>query len=185
MRKRRGFVAIAVGAALLVSAPLAFAHIERASYWPSPAFDGDVNPAAGGQVPKTRGLFSALDAKPPGKTRVVCQGKNSLKKLRGALKVAQTRGYKLRLSGKRKHIGEKKAERLLDFNERLFEKCNFDSIQDAVNAAGNNDRIVVMPGVYTEPDSRAAPTNDPKCADLLEENDESETDALSYAYHLK
>ena len=42
-----------------------------------------------------------------------------------------------------------------------------------------------MPGTYTEPESRAAPTNDPKCASLLEENDEEETDALSYAYHLQ
>ena len=74
---------------------------------------------------------------------------------------------------------------MLEFNERLLAKCNFDSIQDAVDKARNNDRIVIMPGIYTEPESRAAPTNDPSCASLLEENDESQTNALSYAYHLQ
>ena len=59
---------------------------------------------------------------------------------------------------------------------------------DAVNASGNNDRVVVMPGIYTEPKSRAAPTNDPKCDGLEEMNDRSDgmgglqTGALSYAY---
>ena len=184
MRKRRGFVAIAIGAAMLVSAPLAFAHIERASYWPDPGVDNAVKGGAGGKVPKTRSLFSALDKKQRGDTRVVCQGRSSLKALKKDLKAAQ-RGYHLRLSDKRKQIGPKKAEDLLEFNQRLLRKCKFDSIQDAVDAAGNNDRIVIMPGSYTEPDSRAAPTNDPSCASLLEENDESQTDALSYAYHLK
>ncbi len=119
-----------------------------------------------------------------GDTRVVCQGRSSLKALKKDLKAAQ-KGYHLRLSDKTKEIGEKKAADLLEFNQRLFRKCKFDSIQDAVDASGNNDRVVVMPGTYTEPDSRAAPTNDPACADLLEENDEEQTEALSYAYHLK
>ena len=185
MNKKRGFVAIAVGTALLVSAPVALAHIERASYWPNPAFDGDVNPAAGGKVPKTRDLFSALEPKPPGKTRVVCQGKSSLKRLHKAVGTAQDRGYKLRANSKRKFIGPKKAERYIELNQRLLAKCNFDSIQDAVDKAKNNDRIVIMPGIYTEPESRAAPTNDPSCAHLLELNDESQTNALSYAHHLQ
>jgi Right handed beta helix region len=184
VKKGQGFVAIGVVAGLLLSAPLAYAHIERASYWPNPAADTAVKGGAGGKVPKTRSLFNALDKKPAGKTRVVCQGGSSMKKLKKDLKKAQ-KGYRLRLSDKKKRIGEKKAENLLEFNKRLFRKCNFDSIQDAVDAAGNNDRIVIMPGTYTEPDSRAAPTNDPKCASLLEENDEAETDALSYKYHLE
>ena len=33
--------------------------------------------------------------------------------------------------------------------------------------AHNNDRIVVMPGVYSEPHSRKQPTHDPKCQKYL------------------
>ena len=124
---------------MLVSAPLAFAHIERASYWPDPGVDNAAKGGAGGKVPKTRSLFSALDKKPRGETRVVCQGRSSLKALKKDLEAAQ-KGYHLRLSDKRKEIGEKKAEDLLEFNQRLLRKCKFDSIQDAVDASGNNDR---------------------------------------------
>ena len=78
--RRRGFVAILVGAGLLVSAPVALAHIERASYWPNPGAEKAGKAKAGGKVPKTRSLFTALDKEPLGKTRVVCQGKSSLRK---------------------------------------------------------------------------------------------------------
>jgi hypothetical protein len=183
--RRRGLVAILVGTGLLISAPVALAHIERASYWPNPGAEKAGKAKAGGKVPKTRSLFTALDKKPVGKTRVVCQGKSSLKRANKSIGNALKRGFKLRLSDKRKRIGEKKAERLREMNQKLLAKCNFDQIQDAIDASKNNDRVVVMPGIYTEPDSRAAPTNDPSCASLLEENDESSTNALSYAYHLK
>src|SRR4029453_2158143 len=47
--------------------------------------------------------------------------------------------------------------------------CAYDSVQQAVFAAGNNDRIVIMPGLYEEPQARSAPENDPKCVpDLLQ-----------------
>src|SRR5205807_1410013 len=39
-----------------------------------------------------------------------------------------------------------------------------------------------MPGLYTEPVSRAAPTNDPACAQYKIKNDRGETGAVSYAY---
>ena len=55
------------------------------------------------------------------------------------------------------------AHALLDLNRRLYSRCRFRSIQEAVNASGNNDRVVIMPGLYTEPESRAAPTFDPAC----------------------
>ena len=42
-----------------------------------------------------------------------------------------------------------------------------------------------MPGVYTEPESRRAPTNDPACASLKQQNDEQSNGALSYAYQSK
>jgi hypothetical protein len=50
-----------------------------------------------------------------------------------------------------------------------------------VNDSGNNDRIVIMPGTYTEPDSLAKPENDPACADLRSDSDHG-TGAVSYRY---
>ncbi|MGH3368680.1 MAG: right-handed parallel beta-helix repeat-containing protein, partial [Nocardioidaceae bacterium] len=44
--------------------------------------------------------------------------------------------------------------------------------------------VVVMPGVYTEPTSRAAPTNDPSCDQYEVANDEGQTGAVSYAYQV-
>jgi hypothetical protein len=77
------------------------------------------------------------------------------------------------------------------FNLELLAQCNYNSIQRAVNDSGNNDRVVVMPGVYTEPESRAVPDyksqnapewqNNP-CKDLVERNDTGSTGALSYRY---
>lgn len=206
--KRNLTVISAVVAAFLVAAPVALAHIERASYWPSPAYDGSITPATGGQIPKARSLFSALDKKAPGDTKVVCQGEvpdppkgggeeaqaqylkqlrrhRSYKRLKNAVGVARHRGFKIRLSARRKTISQDQAQRLLDFNLKLLEHCGFSSIQDAVNAAGNNDRIVIMPGLYTEPKSRAAPSHDATCADLVQDDDQGETQALSYAYHLR
>ena len=119
MKKGQGCIAVGVVVGLLLSAPLAYAHIERASYWPEPGVDAAVKGGAGGKVPKTRSLFSALDKKPAGKTRVVCQGGSSMKALNKDLKKAQ-KGYKLRLSDKKKTIGEKKAEDLLEYNQRLL-----------------------------------------------------------------
>src|SRR5262249_56149177 len=74
-RHRHGVVglAIAIAAAAMLVPALAFGHIERASYWPNPAPDTSVKPPAGGSVPAIRNLYSALDQKKPGKTRVVCQ----------------------------------------------------------------------------------------------------------------
>ena len=166
-------IAIALcGAAVLVPT-LASAHVERASYWPDPA----------GSVPKVKPLASAL-TKPKGKTRVVCKG-NSLARLRKSIRHAKKVGYKNRPTEKRRHLSKRQARRLLSINRRLKRLCKFHSIQAAVNASGNNDRVVIMPGTYTEPKSRKAPTNDPKCDGLEETNDKGNTGALSYAYQLK
>jgi Right handed beta helix region len=183
--KRSGGVrplALAIGAAALLALPsLASAHIERASYWPAPAPDTSVNPPAGGAVPELRSLYTALDTKPPGDTRVVCQP-DSLQGLDASLAAAQTTGYKLRVSQPPIRVSSKEARKLRSFNERLSDACTYDSIQAAVTASGNNDRVVIMPGLYTEPASRAAPTHDPACQDYLETNDRGATGALSYKY---
>jgi hypothetical protein len=183
--KRSGGVrslALAIGAAALLALPgLASAHIERASYWPDPAPDTSVSPPAGGAVPELRSLYTALDTKPPGDTHVVCQP-DSLQRLDASLAAAQTTGYKLRVSQPPIRVSSKEARKLRSFNERLSDACTYDSIQAAVTASGNNDRVVIMPGLYTEPASRAAPTHDPACQDYLETNDRGATGALSYKY---
>ena len=63
------------------------------------------------------------------------------------------------------------ARRLANINRRLFARCKFHQIQTAVFASHNNDRIVVMPGVYTEPRSRRQPTHDPRCKKYLSDTD--------------
>ena len=39
-------------------------------------------------------------------------------------------------------------------NRQLKEECGYRSVQQAVLESGNNDRVVIMPGVYTERRSR-------------------------------
>jgi hypothetical protein len=200
-RHRRGtlIVAIAIAAAAMLVPALASAHIERASYWPNPAPDTSVNPPAGGKVPEIRKLLSALNKKQPGKNLVVCQQvpskktrkKGSAKKLaknpsmKAAIKdikAARKKGYKLRESQPPIKISKKRAKKLRKLNTKLLRRCRFDSIQDAVNAAGNNDRVEIMPGLYTEPESRAKPTDDPACDQYEITNDENQAGAVSYAY---
>jgi hypothetical protein len=62
--------------------------------------------------------------------------------------------------------------------------CRFKEIQPAVNASGNNDRVVVMPGIYTEPTARKAKTFDPACDKYERNNEFGDPGALSYEYHL-
>src|SRR5439155_711062 len=56
-------------------------------------------------------------------------------------------------------------------NRAFAKRCAYHSLQAAVFDSHNNDRIVVMPGVYTEPKSRKQPTKDPKCAKYLTDTD--------------
>jgi len=315
---RRLALALSLAAAMVVLPAAAFAHVERASYWPDADADSADGQPAGGAVPVARDLFTALDEGAVGETRVVCQGgeavpyraaqplsqrqpqsvnqrldlpvsqaeverlerklnktrrgKNRAKKkgftkkvtkkkkqirklsdllaeakriyeaalaaeqaarLAGASELQQqlaaeqaaqqaaaqqdaeeqsardeyeqelmdhpsmerldaqldsavANGYELRPSEPRIPVSQGQADRLWDFNARLLAACSFDSIQDAVNASGNNDRVVVMPGIYTEPESRAVPSHpadaDNPCKDMYEENDTGNTGALSYRY---
>ncbi len=193
--------AIFVAAIAVLVPSLALAHIERASYWPDPAPDKSVRPAAGGKVPAVRKLFSALNKKQPGTTRVVCQqvpskklrkhgsvkelsANKSIKALNKDIKAAK-KGYKLRESQPAIKLSKKKAKKLRKFNISLLRRCSYDSIQAAVTASHNNDRVEVLPGLYTEPRSRRAPTDDPKCASLRITNDKNQAGALSYAYQFK
>jgi hypothetical protein len=163
---------------LLVPA-FASAHVERASYWPDPAPDCSISPCAGGAVPKARTLASSLDT--PATTKVVCQP-DSLTRVQQSIDNAVNNGYVVRPTQPRKKITATEGSTLLDLNKKLNKRCKFSSIQAAVNASGNNGRVVIMPGLYTEPASRAAPTHDPACAQYAITNDRGETGALSYAW---
>ena len=197
--RRYLLAATAIAAVAVLLPAFALGHIERASYWPDPAPDTSVKPAAGGSVPAVRKLFSALEKKKPGKTRVVCPNppskkvrKNAsdkklsknktIKQLNKSIKKARKNGYKLRESQPPLKLKKKKAKKLRAFNLKLLRQCQYKSIQDAVTAAHNNDRIEIMPGLYTEPKSRAKPTNDPACDQYKITNDKNQAGAVSYAY---
>src|SRR5258707_7896614 len=104
--------ALFIASLLCVSAP-AFAHIERPSYWPDPAPDASVKPAAGGAVPKARSLASALAR--GSKTLVVCKP-DSLVQVRADLAAARTKGYRLRPTQPLIRISARQARRLRSIN---------------------------------------------------------------------
>jgi hypothetical protein len=168
--------------ALCLGAATAFAHVERPSYFPDPAPDTSVKPAAGGAVPKIRSLTSALNRKLPGDTHVVCQP-DSLQRALRQIRRAERNGYYVRPADDRT-VSPRLARWVERANRLLFKRCKYDEIQPAVTAARNNDRVVIMPGVYTEPTARKAPTQDPACAKYKVNGDKpgTEGEALSYAY---
>ena len=186
--KRRSVSITAAAAAAVLGLPaLAFAHLERPSYWPDPAPDTTVSPAAGGEVPDARSLASAVSGRGPGKVLVVCQGddgEQSLDALRSSLREARSKGFHLRPSQPKIRLSRRQASRLLEINRDLAERCEYDSVQKAVNDAGNNDRVVIMPGLYDEPQSRSAPENDPKCNPGLLQRDASGDLTPSYEYQV-
>jgi hypothetical protein len=133
-------------------------------------------------VPTPRTLASAVTTD-RNTTRVVCQ-KDSYKLAQSSIGSALRHGYVLRPSQPRVTVTATEAHALLDTNRRLYQRCRFSSIQDAINQSGNNDRVVVMPGLYTEEESRAAPTHDPACSQYLITNDHGDAQALSYKYQV-
>jgi hypothetical protein len=161
---------------------IASAHVERPSYWPDPAPDCSIKPCTGGAVPAPRTLASALDRKKPGRTRVVCQP-NSLKLLKASVARAEKSGYDVRPTDHRS-LSKKQGKRLIAINTKLYALCKFREIQPAVTASHNNDRVVVMPGLYTEPTSRAQPTHDPACKQYQTHSDSGDPGAVSHAYQL-
>jgi hypothetical protein len=159
---------------------IALAHVERTSYWPDPRPDTSVKPAAGGAVPKARSLASALNKKARGNTRVVCQ-RGSLSRLRHSIRRAERSGFNDRPTEPLRKLKKKAGKRLLRINQRLYKRCHYHQIQPAVSASHNNDRVVVMPGIYTEPKSRAVPAFPKQCEQYRTESDHG-SGAVSYAY---
>jgi hypothetical protein len=166
----------------LLSAAVASAHVERPAYFPDPAAEKAGGVSAGGEIPKIRSLASALNKKLPGTTRVVCQS-NSLTLVKQSIAKARKSGYEIRPTDKRS-LSKKSGDRLMKLNRKLKKLCKYKEIQPAVTASGNNDRVVIMPGLYLEPTARAKPTNDEACQKFRTNGDKpgEEGNALSYAY---
>src|SRR5436190_14762249 len=170
-------VCVSVGVLFVPAA--ASAHIERPAYWPDPAADCSISPCAGGKVPKPRSLSSALKPSRTGKTRLVCQ-KDSMSRLLNSVGAARKQGWNDRPTQPLRKMSLTQARTFTQLNRKFLKRCRYDSIQDAVSASHNNDRIVIMPGVYTEPKSRARPTNDPACEKFKQ--DSADGAGLSYRY---
>jgi hypothetical protein len=171
-----------MAATAMLCAP-AMAHIERTAYWPDPRPDPGVTPAAGGAVPKIRSLGSALDTSAHGTTRVVCQS-DSLARAERDIATARDKGFRLRPSEERRKLSASSARALLSINRSLARRCTYDEIQPAVTASRNDDRIVIMPGVYTEPTARKTPSLPPEC-DQYRTTSEKGKGAVSYEYQYR
>jgi hypothetical protein len=169
---------MAASLGILLVPAFASAHVERASYWPDPAPDCTISPCAGGVIPTPRSLSSAATNSA---TKVVCQP-DSMRRLQDSIKKAQTTGYVIRPSQGVETITTGEGKTLLNVNRKLAKRCTYNSIQDAVSASGNNGRVVIMPGLYIEKDSRSAPTHDPACAQYGINNDRGDSGALSYKW---
>ncbi|MEO8093067.1 MAG: right-handed parallel beta-helix repeat-containing protein [bacterium] len=184
---RSVIVAATTTAALLALPALALGHLERPSYWPDPAPDNTVSPAAGGEVPTARSLASLATGAGSGDVLVACKGEDgaeSLALLRESVDEAHKRGYQLRPSQPKTKLSKQEADQLLQVNATLAQQCQYDSVQGAVFDAGNNDRIAIMPGLYEEPESRSAPENDPTCNPSLLQEDASGDLTPSYEYQV-
>jgi hypothetical protein len=160
----------------------ASAHVERPSYWPDPAADCSVTPCAGGETPKIRTLASALEPSKASETRVVCQS-NSLELVKESIARAKVDGYYIRPTDHRS-FSDDEAKALLHVNTQLFARCKYNEIQPAVTDSGNNDRVVVMPGLYEEHTSRSKPTHDPACDLYKMKADSGDPGALSHDYQI-
>jgi hypothetical protein len=176
---RRLFACLVTLLAFVCCAGTALAHVERTAYWPDPRPDDSVTPPAGGKVPKARSLASALDKSKPGTTRVVCQP-NSMKLLRVELGLARRDGVTLRPT-QTIRFSKKSARSLVAVNRKLFAMCRYSEIQPAVNDSHNNNRVVIMPGVYGELNSRAVPAFPPQC-DKYRTTSDHGAGAVSYEY---
>ncbi|HEX4759220.1 MAG TPA: right-handed parallel beta-helix repeat-containing protein [Thermoleophilaceae bacterium] len=180
---RRVAISVLVVVGVLLIPATALSHIERNSYWPNAAPDASVHPAAGGKVPKPRSLTSAAHRHKGTHVRVVCKPK-SLKSAYQSIRTARKRGVRIRPSVPAARISAKQARRLKKLNRYFFKKCKYRNIQKAVFRSRNNDRIVVMPGLYTEDPSRKKLKNDPRCAQYRVKSDKG-ANAASYEYQVK
>ena len=110
---------------------------------------------------------TAVTGKGAGKVRVVCQGKGGRKSL--AWSQVDRQGAQARLpdpaqpAQAQAHPQARRAS-CCGRTPRWRASASTTRSSRRSTASGNNDRVVVMPGRYTEPTSRKQPLNDPRCA---------------------
>ena len=141
---RKGLSLAVVFASLFFAlASTALGHSERTTYFPNfdtrtQKFDPPPEVGPPGSVPAYRSRGTAL---------VVCKG-DSLSRIRRLPRSTRAqRAVRAR-------------------NIRYLRSCRFRHIQQAVNAARNSTRILVLPGVYREEPSLRSPVDDPRCKDM-------------------
>lgn len=159
---RKLLLLLLTAAMVLLAAPAdSLGHAERRSYYPN--FDPaekSFGPAFGA-VPRYRSR---------GPAKVVCkrESRGLIKRIFRSRRAAYSRRKRL----------------------ALLDRCRFRHIQAAVNAAGNGDRILIMPGVYREEPSRRAPLGfeDARCEGMTEMSmgtlARMEQEVPSYRFHL-
>ena len=130
-----------------------------------PGPDTSVSPPAGGEVPDGALAGVGGHRRGPGEVLRRLQGRGRRAVARRLAHVA-ARGPEEGLPAapepaEDQALQARRRERLLAINAALAEQCEYDSVQPAVNDSGNNDRVVIMPGRYTEPESRSAPGERP------------------------
>ena len=126
-------VCIALFAAL---GAVALGHTERPSYFPDPAPDNGVQPAAGGQVPKARSLASALQAEAAGQDARGLQGRARCAALRKLDQEARAKRLRDPPERPPQCSSGKQARRLQARQRKLKKRCRYREIQPAVDGVG-------------------------------------------------
>jgi len=134
------------------------------------AYQNALNAQQGARSASARATQAEIDSNP------------SIQRLDASIANAETNGYVIRPSQPPTKITPTEGDQIRAINVQLLQQCQYTSIQAAVNAAGNNDRIEVMPGTYTEPASRQVSSDPAECAPYKESNDRGQTGAVSYRY---
>jgi hypothetical protein len=101
--------------------------------------------------------------------------------LNASINNALAHGYDVRPTDHRTFTSTE-AQNLKAINQQLFAKCHYSEIQSAITDSHNNDRVVVMPGVYTEPTASSKPTPDPSCEQYRTHSDSGDPGALSHRF---
>ena len=151
MRVAPRFAFLTAGLVLVV-APLALAHRERPI----------ASPPRSGQVPDLNRVSS--------KTVVVCKPSSK------PTKAEHDAIHLLLQTATGPALDDAQArETAWHANTKLFKKCRYEHVQEAVNAVGDGTAIKVLPGVYREEPSRAQSTS--SSGDLPD-------GSYSYEYHV-
>ncbi len=178
---RRGRLGILVASASARSrcqpSPPATSSVPRTGPTPRSTTRAASPPAA--RCPRPARSAQPSPAAGPGKVRVVCQGSSLDLAKSLSIKKANKDGFRLRPSQPKEEALDNKADKLTKINKDLARCASTNSVQDAINDSGNNDRVVIMPGATRSP-TRGRPPSTTRSAipSLLQENQYGRADAV-------